>query len=69
VKKADLFRLCDCFKLLDRQERGVSLTYLDGEDSLHTGICKLKRDNGNEIIYKYQRGHILEIIERFPGGY
>lgn len=68
VNNAAQDRMCDCFKLLDKQERGRYLTYLDGEDTWYTGKCKLTRDNGNEITYTYQNGHILQIIERYPGG-
>lgn len=61
-------RQCDCFKLLDRQERGFYLKVLEGEDTLYTGKCKLTRENGNEISYAYLKGHIIEQIERYPGG-
>src|SRR5678809_1037082 len=61
-------RQCDCFRLRDRQERGFYLKYLEGEDTLYTGKCKLTRENGNEIVYKYLKGHILEEIETYPGG-
>ena len=60
-------RMCDCSALLTREERGFYLEYHDGEDTFYTGKCKLTREDGNEITYKYLNGHILEIIERYPG--
>lgn len=68
VPKNTLDRSCDCTKLLTREERGFYLAYHEGEDTFYTGKCKLTRDNGNEIFYKYLKGHILEIIEAYPGG-
>jgi len=61
-------RMCNCTDLLTRQERGFYLQYLDGEDTFYTGKCKLTRENGNEITYKYLKGHVLEVIETYPGG-
>lgn len=60
-------RQCDCSKLLEREERGFYLQYLDGEDTFYTGTCKLTRENGNQIIYKYLKGHLLEERETYPG--
>lgn len=61
-------RMCDCSKLLTRQERGFYLQYFDGEDTFYTGKCKLTRENGNEIVYTYLKGHLLDEIETYPGG-
>lgn len=61
-------RVCDCFKLLTRQEHGFYVSYLDGEDTLYTGKCTLTRENGNTITYAYLKGHPVEEIECYPGG-
>ena len=61
-------RMVDCYGLLSRQVGGFYLSYLNGEDTFYTGKCFLKRDNGNGLTYKYLKGHILEIIERYPDG-
>jgi antitoxin component YwqK of YwqJK toxin-antitoxin module len=59
-------RTCDCSDLRDKLDSGLYLYYKDGEKSYYSGKCKLTTENGNEITYKYQNGHILEIIERYP---
>jgi hypothetical protein len=61
-------RVCDCSKLLTRQDHGFYLQYHEGEDTFYTGKCKFIRENGTEILYKYVKGHILEQIETYPGG-
>ncbi len=61
-------RMCDCSDLNNKLDGGLYLTYKEGEKSYYSGKCKLTREDGNEITYKYQNGHILEIIERYPTG-
>lgn len=63
-----LDRMCGCSKLLTRQERGFYLEYHEGEDTFYTGKCKLTGENGNEIVYTYLRGHLLDQIVTYPGG-
>jgi hypothetical protein len=67
VSKTSFDRTCNCDQLIDRIERGFYLKYIDGEDTLYTGTCRITRENGNPIRYKYLKGHILEIIEYYPG--
>ena len=44
------------------------MEYFDGEDTFYTGQCSLTRENGNEIVYTYLKGHLLDQFETFPGG-
>jgi len=68
IKSNAADRICECSSLLTREERGFYLQYRDGEDTFYTGKCKVTRDDGNELTYNYLKGHVLEIIERYPGG-
>jgi antitoxin component YwqK of YwqJK toxin-antitoxin module len=42
---------------------------MEGEDTLYTGKCSIKRENGNEITYTYLKGHLIADIETYPGGF
>ncbi len=68
IQKKPIDRICDCSKILSSVERGFYLSYHEGEDTFYTGKCKVRIGNGNEIFYKYFKGHLLEIIENYPGG-
>lgn len=61
-------RTCECSKLFEKQERESYLKYFEGDSTPYSGYCFFTRENGNEITYKYLAGHVLEIIERYPGG-
>jgi hypothetical protein len=65
VKERD----CPCDSLYNRQERGKYLQFHQLENIPYTGYCNLSRENGNTIRYRYLLGHLIEQIEKYPGGF
>ncbi|HEV7781965.1 MAG TPA: hypothetical protein VGO58_11910 [Chitinophagaceae bacterium] len=61
-------RTCSCSQIRDRYERGLSLSYVDGEDSLYSGKCTEKYENGNSVERQYLAGHLLAFIESRSAG-
>jgi hypothetical protein len=54
---------CKCSDLGHRLEGEFYLEYHLTTNELYSGVCEVTRDNGDYLFYKYENGHILEIIE------